>query len=32
MIAYHDEEWGRQIHDDRTLFEFLVAEGAQERG
>ena len=29
MIAYHDEEWGRQIHDDRTLFEFLVLEGAQ---
>jgi DNA-3-methyladenine glycosylase I len=29
MIAYHDEEWGREIHDDRVLFEFLVLEGAQ---
>src|SRR5437899_9367785 len=29
MIAYHDEEWGRPIHDDRVLFEFLVLEGAQ---
>jgi len=27
--AYHDEEWGRPVHDDRTLFEFLVLEGAQ---
>jgi DNA-3-methyladenine glycosylase I len=29
MIAYHDEEWGVPCHDDRTLFEFLVLEGAQ---
>ncbi|HNS01914.1 MAG TPA: DNA-3-methyladenine glycosylase I [Anaerolineae bacterium] len=28
-IAYHDLEWGVPIHDDRTLFEFLVLEGAQ---
>jgi DNA-3-methyladenine glycosylase I len=28
-IAYHDKEWGRPVHDDRTLFEFLVLEGAQ---
>jgi DNA-3-methyladenine glycosylase I len=28
-IAYHDEEWGVPAHDDRTLFEFLILEGAQ---
>ena len=28
-VAYHDEEWGVPIHDDRRLFEFLVLEGAQ---
>jgi DNA-3-methyladenine glycosylase I len=28
-IAYHDEEWGVPVHDDRTHFEFLVLEGAQ---
>jgi DNA-3-methyladenine glycosylase I len=28
-IRYHDEEWGVPIHDDRTLFEFLILEGAQ---
>lgn len=28
-IAYHDEEWGVPVHDDRKLFEFLVLEGAQ---
>ncbi|HYV24949.1 MAG TPA: DNA-3-methyladenine glycosylase I [Pyrinomonadaceae bacterium] len=28
-IAYHDQEWGSPIHDDRTLFEFLILEGAQ---
>jgi DNA-3-methyladenine glycosylase I len=28
-IAYHDLEWGVPVHDDRTLFEFLVLEGAQ---
>ncbi len=26
---YHDEEWGRPVHDDRTLFEFILLEGAQ---
>ncbi len=29
LIAYHDLEWGVPIHDDRSLFEFLVLEGAQ---
>ena len=29
MTAYHDEEWGVPVHDDRALFEFLVLEGAQ---
>jgi DNA-3-methyladenine glycosylase I len=29
MIAYHDEEWGVPVHDDRRLFEFLLLEGAQ---
>jgi DNA-3-methyladenine glycosylase I len=28
-IRYHDEEWGRPVHDDKTLFEFLILEGAQ---
>ena len=28
-IAYHDEEWGVPLHDDRMLFEFLILEGAQ---
>ena len=28
-IEYHDTEWGVPTHDDRTLFEFLVLEGAQ---
>ena len=28
-IDYHDNEWGVPIHDDRTLFEFLILEGAQ---
>jgi len=26
---YHDKEWGRPVHDDRLLFEFLILEGAQ---
>jgi DNA-3-methyladenine glycosylase I len=26
---YHDEEWGTPVHDDKTLFEFLVLEGFQ---
>jgi len=29
FIRYHDEEWGVPVHDDRTLFEFLVLEGFQ---
>ena len=28
-VAYHDREWGVPVHDDRTLFEFLILEGAQ---
>jgi len=27
--AYHDAEWGVPMHNDRTLFEFLILEGAQ---
>ncbi len=26
---YHDDEWGRPVHDDRVHFEFLILEGAQ---
>jgi DNA-3-methyladenine glycosylase I len=29
MVAYHDQEWGVPVHDDRRHFEFLVLEGAQ---
>ncbi|HYL73357.1 MAG TPA: DNA-3-methyladenine glycosylase I [Bryobacteraceae bacterium] len=29
LIRYHDEEWGVPLHDDRSLFEFLILEGAQ---
>jgi DNA-3-methyladenine glycosylase I len=29
MIAYHDREWGRPVHDDVRLFEFILLEGAQ---
>ncbi len=28
-MQYHDEEWGREVHDDKILFEFLVLESAQ---
>jgi DNA-3-methyladenine glycosylase I len=28
-VAYHDEEWGIPVHDDRKLFEMLILEGAQ---
>jgi DNA-3-methyladenine glycosylase I len=28
-VAYHDEEWGCPVRDDRVLFEFLILEGAQ---
>lgn len=27
--AYHDREWGVPVHDDRTLLEFVILEGAQ---
>jgi DNA-3-methyladenine glycosylase I len=29
LLSYHDTEWGRPLHDERRLFEFLVLEGAQ---
>jgi DNA-3-methyladenine glycosylase I len=29
LLQYHDREWGVPVHKDRTLFEFLVLEGAQ---
>ena len=29
MIRYHDEEWGVPLHDDRSLFQMLILEGAQ---
>ena len=29
MAKYHDEEWGRPLHDDQKLFEFLIMEGMQ---
>jgi DNA-3-methyladenine glycosylase I len=29
MTAYHDKEWGRPLHDDRRIFEFLILEGMQ---
>jgi DNA-3-methyladenine glycosylase I len=29
MEAYHDDEWGVPLHDDRALFELLTLEGAQ---
>jgi DNA-3-methyladenine glycosylase I len=29
MLAYHDEEWGVPVHDDRLLFEHLVLDGFQ---
>ncbi|MBI9017447.1 MAG: DNA-3-methyladenine glycosylase I [Phycisphaerae bacterium] len=29
MIAYHDNEWGTPLHDDRKLFEFLLLDNAQ---
>ena len=28
-VAYHDQEWGVPVHEDRRLFEFLILEGAQ---
>ena len=29
LLEYHDKEWGVPVHDDQTLFEFLILEGAQ---
>jgi DNA-3-methyladenine glycosylase I len=29
MRRYHDQEWGKPVHDDRRLFEMLILEGAQ---
>jgi len=29
MVAYHDREWGRPLHDEDRLFEMLCLEGAQ---
>jgi len=29
MIAYHDQEWGVPVHDDRKLFEFFVLDAFQ---
>jgi DNA-3-methyladenine glycosylase I len=29
MVAYHDDEWGRPVHDDKHLFEMITLEGAQ---
>jgi DNA-3-methyladenine glycosylase I len=28
-LQYHDQEWGRPVHDERRLFELLTLEGAQ---
>jgi DNA-3-methyladenine glycosylase I len=28
-VAYHDEEWGVPVHDDRMFFEYLILDGAQ---
>lgn len=28
-VKYHDEEWGRPVHDDQKLFEFLILESFQ---
>jgi DNA-3-methyladenine glycosylase I len=29
MVAYHDEEWGVPLHDDRKIFEFMVLDAFQ---
>lgn len=31
-LAYHDQEWGVPVHDDRRLFEKIVLEGAHDMG
>jgi DNA-3-methyladenine glycosylase I len=29
MVAYHDDDWGVPVHDDRLHFELIILEGAQ---
>ena len=29
MLAYHDEEWGVPLHDEKKQFEFLMLEALQ---
>ncbi|MDN5370992.1 MAG: DNA-3-methyladenine glycosylase [Carnobacterium sp.] len=29
MKKYHDEEWGKPLHDDQSLFELLILETMQ---
>lgn len=29
MIKYHDEEWGKPVHDDRLLFEYVLLDTFQ---
>jgi len=29
MAKYHDEEWGKPLHNEQKLFEFLILEGMQ---
>jgi len=29
MAEYHDNEWGKPVHDDRHLFEIFILDGAQ---
>ena len=29
LTSYHDQEWGKLVTDDKTLFEFLVLESSQ---
>ena len=28
-VEYHDQEWGRPVHEDNKLFEMLILEGMQ---
>lgn len=29
MLAYHDKEWGKPVHNDQKIFEFLILEAFQ---
>tara|TARA_Y100000310_G_C20426843_1_gene689503 strand:- start:351 stop:620 length:270 start_codon:yes stop_codon:yes gene_type:complete len=29
MIEYHDKEWGKPVHDDIKLFEYLILDAFQ---